>query len=348
MSAVSIFNLDAIEPLIDDIRTTYIDQGRGMHYGWKSNIQKNYDYGHWNNTILKSSKVINYDHAELPYIEAHPLISELWTQIQNVIGDRVLVRAYVNGYTYGTDAYYHKDDTWITSEYGNDAISETILIYMNEEDWDRDWGGETTFIDDNNSFVGAAFPKRNRGVIFHSNIWHSARGLTRMCPVLRSVLVFKTAGPQYNRAYVKWLKERTDDIPHSGTTLFKHLHRTAMIAESGKGSNPDVVKAALYHSIYGTEFFDTNLDVSREEIKDLIGDKAEDLVFDFCTLQSRYETIIDNTEGWDNEKWYNMMLLELSNTLEQEPRYGYNEVREHRMNNLNSKLNELREQLESQ
>jgi len=320
MDEIGIFNLDGLEPLIDEIRDLYISNGRGMSYGWKSNPRRTYDYGHWNNMLLKSSRVVGYDHNELPYINAHPKIQELWDQIQKVIGDRVLVRAYVNGYTYGTDAYYHKDDIWIKDEYGPDAVSETILIYMNEEEWDRDWGGETTFLDDNDNFKGAAFPKRNRGVIFNSDIWHSARGLTRACPVFRSVLVFKTAGPEYNQSFVKWIKDRTDEIPHSGITLFEHLHRTALIAESGKQVGPEVVKAALYHSVYGTEFFDGKLDITREEVIEQIGEEAEDLAYTFCDLKSRFARIYNNSEEWNEKKHYQMLILELANTLEQEMR----------------------------
>lgn len=343
---ISLLDLSPLEPLLDGIRNTYINNGVGMRYGWKSNPRKEYDYGHWHDMILPNSKAIGYDHNELPYIQDHPMIQQLWDEIQNQIGDRVLVRAYVNGYTFGTDAYYHQDDLWIKDEFGADSVSETILIYMNEEDWDPDWGGETSFIDEDNEFIGASFPKRNRAVIFDSDIMHSARSLSRSCPHFRSILVFKTAGPEYNRPFVKWIKDRTQHIPHSGITMFEHLYGTAMTIGSMSGVPHHIVRAGLFHSVYDTEYFKAGLDVTREEIQELIGKDAEELVHLFCTTKDRYNAFINNTGNWNAETRFGLLLIELANTLEQAPRQQPNPIRNERIAKLDEEINKYERKYE--
>jgi SM-20-related protein len=333
---ISTVDLTPIEHLLDDIKRTYVD--RGLSYGWKSNIKKDYDYGHWNNMILPNSKVINYDHSELPYIDFHPAVKELWEHVQEIIGERKLVRAYVNGYTYGTDAYYHIDDEWLFDEFGDDITSETVLIYLNDE-WNRDWGGETSIIDDNDNFLASVFPAKNRCLIFDSNLWHRAGSVSRMCPELRSIVVFKTAGPEYNRPHVQWIKDRTEGIPHSSTDLFHHLYNTAMTIESMKGVPHHIINAGLYHSIYGTEYFDPELEVTKEEVIEQIGEKAENLVHLFCTLKNRYDSILNNTGNWDAETHFGLLLLELANMLEMMERQAPSEERNKRVEALDAAIN---------
>jgi SM-20-related protein len=340
---ISTVDLEPIEFLLEDIKRTYVD--RGLSYGWKSHIKKDYDYGHWNNMILPSSKVINYDQANLPFIEYHPLVKELWTHVQEILGPRTLVRAYVNGYTFGTDAYYHVDDEWLFDEYGDNITSETVIVYLNGE-WHHDWGGETSIIDNDDNFLASVFPKKNRCLIFDSNLLHRAGSLSRMCPELRSIIVFKTAGPQYNRPHVQWIKDRTEGIPHSGTDLFHHLYNTAMTIESMKGVPHHIINAGLYHSIYGTEYFDPELEVTKEEVIEQIGEKAEKLVHLFCTLKNRYDSILNNTGNWDAETHFGLLLLELANMLEMMERQAPSEERNKRVEALDAEINKYEREFE--
>jgi SM-20-related protein len=334
---ISTIDLTPVEPLLKSIKQTYVDNG--MSYGWKSHCKKEYDYGHWNTRILVDSRVINYDQAQLPMIEYHPLVKQLWDEVQSVIGERTLVRAYVNGYTFGTDAYYHVDDDWLFHEYGDDITSETVLIYLNEN-WHHDWGGETSIIDSNDNFLASVFPKKNRCLIFDSNLLHRAGSVSRVCPELRSVIVFKTASTEYNRPHVKWIKDLTEDIEHSGTTLFKHLYNTAMTVESMPDVAEHIVNAALYHSIYGTEFFDPKLTVTKEQVVEQIGEKAENLVDLFCTTTDRYNSILNNSGKWDDETHFGLLLLELANTLEMMDRQEPSEARNQKVAALDAAINE--------
>ena len=151
--------------------------------------------------------------------------------------------------------------------------------------------------------------------------------------------VFKTAGPQYNRPHVKWIKDRTEGIPHSGTDLFHHLYNTAMTIESMKGVPHHIINAGLYHSIYGTEYFDPELIVTKEEVIKQIGEKAERLVDLFCTTTNRYHSILNNTGNWDAETHFGLLLLELANMLEMMDRQEPNEERNKRVQALDDAIN---------
>lgn len=85
--------------------------------------------------------------------------------------------------------------------------------------------------------------------------------------------------------YVDLLQElSTDESSHSGRTLFEHLKGTHDLLE--KWSNPrDVCIGGLFHSIYGTQYYRVqSADVAdRKHIADVIGPRAEELAFLFCT-----------------------------------------------------------------
>lgn len=340
MSKVKVANLESIAPLIDDIRCTYVD--KGLSFGWKSNSALPYDHGHWNNNILNHHSLLTFDHQKLPYIDEHPSIKKVFQHLTKSLGPRVLTRAYVNGYTYGTDAYFHQDDTWVMKNYGNGAVSETILVYLNWQEWDPNWGGETSFIDNTGpspNFITSVFPKPYRAVIFSSDIWHSARSLTRACPHLRSILAFKTTSPLVQVPYVHWLYDNTRGIPHSGSDFFFHLYETAMILAREKEPG-QMIKAALFHSIYDTEYFKANLNVTRDEVKKMIGDQAEELAYIFCTTKDRLNSFIENRGNWDSFTRYALLTIEKANLIEQLPRF-----KDIRQVNTEKRVNMLREEL---
>src|SRR5271166_729667 len=81
-----------------------------------------------------------------------------------------------------------------------------------------------------------------------------------------------------------------DKIPHSRKTLLDHLLGTADIIRRWT-DDEDTYKAALFHSIYGTEFFKdaplkslTNSAEARSRIINAIGPAAERLVYVFCVM----------------------------------------------------------------
>lgn len=157
-----------------------IIDNRGYTFGWKSNTDK--EYKHWNLNFAgsanwKEEHPINQEDIE------YPILWQIWNKI-NVNQDRKLVRLYSNAYTYGTEGDVHTDS--------HNASSITHLIYINDI-WNVRWAGETIFL---NNFADeiqlSVIPKPGRMVEFSGVIKHAARSITKYCPVLRKVLVYKS------------------------------------------------------------------------------------------------------------------------------------------------------------
>lgn len=76
----------------------------------------------------------------------------------------------------------------------------------------------------------------------------------------------------------------TDDLGHSGDTLFHHLVGTARLLESWERPL-GICSGGLFHSVYGTQSFrHSSASVQdRELIRNAIGEHAERLAYLFCT-----------------------------------------------------------------
>ena len=77
----------------------------------------------------------------------------------------------------------------------------------------------------------------------------------------------------------------SDKIEHSGETLLEHLIGTSEKLKE-MGAPQYLQDAGLFHSVYGTVYFmpEGGLVEDRQVIKDLIGDKAEEIAYWFCIL----------------------------------------------------------------
>ena len=85
----------------------------------------------------------------------------------------------------------------------------------------------------------------------------------------------------------------SDKIEHSGETLLEHLIGTSEKLKE-MGAPQYLQDAGLFHSVYGTVYFmpEGGLVDNRQTVKDLIGDKAEEIAYWFCILeQPRLENI---------------------------------------------------------
>jgi hypothetical protein len=119
------------------------------------------------------------------------------------------------------------------------------------------------------------------------------------------------------------------NIPHSKTTFANHLTGTYNILKS-MNMPQDVRIAGLFHAIYGTESFSHNQHVTRDDVKNMIGEYAEDLVYTFCAAKNRTKSICDGTISYDKVKTHHLACIEYANLLEQSPRInitGLTEVR---------------------
>lgn len=77
----------------------------------------------------------------------------------------------------------------------------------------------------------------------------------------------------------------TDKVNHNGVSLLSHLIGTKKILEDWN-SPKYLCNAGLFHSIYGTEYFNVKKTTEKdiEKVRSLIGDKSEYLVWAFCSM----------------------------------------------------------------
>ena len=107
---------------------------------------------------------------------------------------------------------------------------------------------------------------------------------------------------------IDFITSITSDIEHSGISLASHLLGVYSFLRLAKA--PEYVcLAGLFHSIYGTEFYDAGIKIDRTHVRNYIGKEAEELVFLFCHLRDRDISIL-KSENKD------LMFISYANLLE--------------------------------
>ena len=109
-----------------------------------------------------------------------------------------------------------------------------------------------------------------------------------------------------------------DKIPHRDDDLLSHSVRVSGLLYAF-GRPMDEVKAGLFHSIYGTEFQMYQINVSREEVQDVIGANSERIVNTFCTLNDRVNTILYG-KGLKEPDKTSLRWIEYCNIRDQDPK----------------------------
>jgi Rps23 Pro-64 3,4-dihydroxylase Tpa1-like proline 4-hydroxylase len=89
------------------------------------------------------------------------------------------------------------------------------------------------------------------------------------------------------------LSELSKQISHGHGAYLQHCLEVYNIL-TDKHCSEDVRLAGLYHSVYGTEFFDAGVNITRETVRSVIGEYAEELVHSFCTIENRDLTILNS------------------------------------------------------
>ena len=83
---------------------------------------------------------------------------------------------------------------------------------------------------------------------------------------------------------INFLKDAgTESMPHKNQSLFEHLVGVRNKLKN-MGAPDHVQDAGLFHSIYGTDSYKNQTTNDRQKVKDLIGERAELLVYMFCTM----------------------------------------------------------------
>ena len=92
---------------------------------------------------------------------------------------------------------------------------------------------------------------------------------------------------------ISFLIDSAQNIPHGKKSYIQHCFTVYNLLKSNNENN-DLCLAGLFHSIYGTEFYNAGLNISRRVVKGIIGDYAESVVYEFCNIQNRDFTILEN------------------------------------------------------
>ena len=77
----------------------------------------------------------------------------------------------------------------------------------------------------------------------------------------------------------------SDEVKHKNQSLLEHLIGVRDILK--KWGAPEYVQdGGLFHSVYGTTYFKPQMTTDRDDVRCLIGEKAEELAYWFCFLDS--------------------------------------------------------------
>ena len=122
-----------------------------------------------------------------------------------------------------------------------------------------------------------------------------------------------------NSEKLNFILESTKSYKHNGKQFFDHLLQTSGIVEKlcqqiGIEDSKYLVDAALFHSIYGTDYYEFNEQISREKIISLIGEKSEQLVHFFCSLTDRSVQILQHKFQPSLQR--DLYILEYANLIE--------------------------------
>ena len=141
---------------------------------------------------------------------------------------------------------------------------------------------------------------------------------------------------------LRFLRKATEQMPHSEVGLFDHLLGTRKLLVEWE-ARPALCDAGLFHSVYSTDHYElTAIPLSmRDEVRQLIGDEAESLVWLFCMM--RRETLYQNlhkdrdfsvqhrlTGEWiplSEGQFQDLVTLSFANCLEAFPRCPWNDRR---------------------
>jgi hypothetical protein len=259
----------------DIIKSVSTDiERKGWKYGWRSNPALG--YAHWNNdfaNVIIENGLDIANNLSAPY-------STAWAHIkENYFPEYSLIRCYANAHTYGIEGYPHTD-----SRRNTDL---TLVVYLNKQ-WNRTWGGET-MIYNGNKIEHAELPTYNNAVVFPGNMWHVARGVTRICPSLRLTLMFKIAlGQDELRNCIQQflIDVGATKINHKTTSLAGHLLSVYDLLKLA-GRDTDTCAAGAVHSIFGTNAFThkTLTVEEQEKVSSIVGERATKLALLFSQIK---------------------------------------------------------------
>lgn len=279
-------------------------------YGWQSN--QDVPYGHWNVDITKTGSTNPTNVAnKLP-----PEFQKLWQAVNKEFfgNSGWLTRCYANRHTFGTEGYIHRDSPR--------PEDQTVVIYMNPS-WEPNWGGETLFYTpDCTGITHAVIPQYGRTVVFPGTLPHCARSVTRICPEVRTTLMFKvTIDPKALYLTEDLLSQFLSDVgahqkPHRNGSLKDHLMRCYHLMKA-TGFGDTVALAVGLHSVYGTNAYKSGvISLDSTLVEEMFGAEVDSLVRLFATINR--PDCLENPDGTlDPETLFLLQCMECVNLHDQ-------------------------------
>lgn len=81
----------------------------------------------------------------------------------------------------------------------------------------------------------------------------------------------------YQKCIEFLLEKETHKVSHSNRTFFEHCVGVAKYLRI-VGCDEETIIAGLLHNIYGNQYYNPNLNVTKQEVIDLVGEKIEYLI----------------------------------------------------------------------
>lgn len=116
--------------------------------------------------------------------------------------------------------------------------------------------------------------------------------------------------------FIAELEKHTSKVRHLDRTLFQHLIGTYKLLQS-RGKAEYICRAGLYHSVYETEYFEFDSPFTRDQVKQLIGESAEAVVYEFCNVVPRTTKLLERDGDWSDEMYAALLDVDLANMVEQ-------------------------------
>jgi len=110
------------------------------------------------------------------------------------------------------------------------------------------------------------------------------------------------------------IKRFTELVKQSPIATEKFISHCIDVYEILKNENEteEVCNAGLYHSIYGTSYFNVTaqtIENDRDLIRNEIGEYAEKLVYEMCSLNDREVDIVKGNFNWDTQTLYDIVKI---------------------------------------
>ena len=176
-------------------------------------------------------------------------------------------------------------------------------IYM-DENWNYEWGGETTFYK-NGEIIKSVVPKYGRYVAFPGTVEHCAKPLSRVCPTVRTTLMFKASidpkavYPAEQLLADFLIEHGANKLPHKTGSLKDHLIRVYHILKT-TGANDILALAGGLHSVFGTSTFrKTLLSQDSTVVNDTFGPEIDRIVRLFSSIDR--PKCLENPDGSLND-----------------------------------------------